>query len=127
ESTPPGKPDEIQGQPTDRGAESPPVQETLDYTPMLGDLAGLPRSAAEAPSPPPQMPASFGRYVVRGLLGRGGFGMVYLGHDTQLDRPVAIKLLRSGRNVTADDTERFLQEARRVARLRHPGIATVHD
>ncbi len=73
------------------------------------------------------LPAAFGRYLVRSVLGRGGFGVVYLGHDTQLDRAVAIKVLRRGASVAPEDVERFLQEARRLARLKHPAIVTVYD
>ena len=72
-------------------------------------------------------PSAFGRYQVRNALGAGGFGTVYLGHDTQLDRPVAIKVLRGGPSVPQAEAERFLQEARRLAQLSHPGIVTVHD
>lgn len=75
----------------------------------------------------PSLPAAFGRYAVRSVLGRGGFGVVYLGHDTQLDRPVAIKVLRRAAGISQDDVERFLQEARRLARLKHPAIVTVYD
>src|SRR5262249_42984210 len=52
---------------------------------------------------------------------------VYLGHDTQLDRPVAIKVLRGGPEVAPAEAERFLREARRLAQLSHPGIVAVHD
>ena len=64
---------------------------------------------------------------MRQTLGTGGFGTVYLGHDTQLHRSVAIKVVRGGRGVGPDRAELFLQEARRLARLSHPGIVTVHD
>ncbi|HJZ90454.1 MAG TPA: protein kinase, partial [Gemmataceae bacterium] len=80
-----------------------------------------------APATDEIAPAAFGRYQVRGTLGTGGFGAVYLGHDTQLDRPVAIKVLRGGSDVSDVEAEQFLQEARRLARLSHPGIVTVHD
>ena len=86
------------------------------------------------------VPPTLGRYEVRRLLGAGGFGAVYLGHDSQLDRPVAIKLLRAGGRQPADpgrqpadpsrqraDAERSRQEARRLAQLHHPGIVAVHD
>jgi serine/threonine protein kinase/predicted ATPase len=72
-------------------------------------------------------PEAFGRYQVRGVLGSGGFGSVYLCHDTQLDRPVALKVHRGDRDLAPAEAERLLQEARRLARLRHPGIVTVHD
>jgi class 3 adenylate cyclase/tetratricopeptide (TPR) repeat protein len=75
----------------------------------------------------PGGPPAFGRYQVRRPLGSGGFGDVYLGHDTQLDRPVAIKVLRTGPGCPQGDSELALHEARRLARLRHRGIVTVHD
>ncbi len=87
------------------------------------------RKSADAPEKPESAtayPMSFGRYQVRRELGAGGFGTVYLGHDSQLDRPVAIKALRH-RGMAAAETEPFLQEARRLARLRHPSIVAVHD
>ena len=92
----------------------------MDLTP--GPPAG-PATKRDAPAPP----AAFGRYRVRNALGAGGFGAVYLGHDTQLDRPVAIKVLRGGPEVSQAEAERFLQEARRLAQLSHPGIVAVHD
>jgi class 3 adenylate cyclase/tetratricopeptide (TPR) repeat protein len=60
-------------------------------------------------------------------LGAGGFGAVYLGHDTQLDRSVAIKVLHGGADVPQAESERLLQEARRLAQLSHPGIVAMHD
>ena len=74
------------------------------------------------PFPPPSAATRCG-----GPLARGSFGTVYLGHDAQLDRPVAIKVLRSGPNVPQEEADRLLQEARKLARLHHPGIVTVHD
>ena len=87
-----------------------------------GPPAG-PAMKGDAPAPP----AAFGRYRVRDALGAGGFGAVYLGHDTQLDRPVAIKVLHEGPAGSQAGADRFLREARRLARLSHPGIVTVHD
>jgi serine/threonine protein kinase len=60
-------------------------------------------------------------------LGAGGFGTVYLGDDTQLNRAVAIKVLRTEASATQEEAEPALQEARRLAQLRHPGIVAVHD
>jgi serine/threonine protein kinase len=88
----------------------------------VGDPSTLARTdATQAP------PAFFGRYQVRHALGAGGFGTVYLGHDSQLDRPVAIKVLQTRSGLSQAEAGRFLQEARRLARLRHPGIVAVHD
>lgn len=73
------------------------------------------------------LPVAFGRYQVLRPLGSGGFGNVYLAHDSQLDRQVAIKVLRPGRNLFQNENDLAIQEARRLAPLRHPGIVTVHD
>src|SRR3954468_22413185 len=68
-----------------------------------------------------------GQYTVDRLLGQGGMGAVYLGRDKTLDRPVAIKVIKP--EVAASDVirDRFLQEARSVARLRHPNIVSVYS
>ena len=81
----------------------------------------------DAPATKKDTPTAFGRYAVRSALGAGGFGSVYLGHDTLLDRSVAIKVLKGGADVPRAEAERFLQEARRLARLSHAGIVTVYD
>jgi serine/threonine protein kinase len=90
---------------------------TTDLTPRPPD----------APPTKQDTPTAFGRYAVRSALGAGGFGSVYLGHDTQLDRSVTIKVLHGGADVPHAEAERFLQEAGRLARLSHPGIVTVYD
>ncbi len=68
-------------------------------------------------------------------LGRGGMGLVFLGRDARLDRPVAIKAILPGDNdryaqgpaTEKQSQDRFLQEAKIGANLTHPAIATVHD
>lgn len=67
-------------------------------------------------------PPTIGRFEIRGRLGRGGMGAVYLAYDPRLEREVAIKLLH--REHAAD---RFEREARALARLSHPNVVTVHD
>jgi serine/threonine protein kinase len=94
---------------------------------LTADLAPVPPSEPPRHRDAPAMPASFGRYQVRSTLGTGGFGAVYLGHDTELDRPVAVKVLRGGTEVARAEAEQFLKEARRLAHLSHPGIVAVHD
>lgn len=66
-----------------------------------------------------------GRYNVRAVLGEGGMGTVYLGHDDTLQRDVAIKVIRADHLGGRAARERFLQEARVVAALRHPNIVSV--
>jgi hypothetical protein len=73
------------------------------------------------------VPEKLGRFQLRFILGKGGFGIVYLAHDPDMDRPVAIKVANP--RLFQSDLARsaFLREARSVARLRHPNIVTVHD
>ncbi|MBM80369.1 MAG: hypothetical protein CMJ78_07220 [Planctomycetaceae bacterium] len=69
--------------------------------------------SASGPTPPAaaEIPETFGRYRVSRKLGEGSFGAVYLAHDEQLDRAVAIKVANRGRDEKA--IQSFLQEARR--------------
>src|SRR5882672_3287043 len=111
----------------------PPPKDPLDSlyeelkqkTPGSPTTGGFGTSGQENAGKPP-LPTSFGRYQVKMHLGSGGYGNVYLAHDSQLDRPVAVKTFP----MDADKPEQvksFMGEARRVARLRHPGIVSVHD
>ncbi len=72
-------------------------------------------------------PASIGRYQVRGLLGEGGFGRVYLAWDQELKRHVAAKVPHAHRVAEPADVEAYLQEARLIASLDHAGIVPVYD
>jgi serine/threonine protein kinase len=72
-------------------------------------------------------PEKIGRYPVLRKLGQGGFGTVYLARDEALGRQVAIKTPRAERFVTEESVQRFLDEARLAAGLKHPAIVTVHD
>ncbi len=65
------------------------------------------------------------RFVVLGLVGRGGMGEVYAAYDPELDRKVAIKLLRTRDAVEAKS--RLLREAQAIAKLQHPNVVVVYD
>ncbi len=68
-----------------------------------------------------------GRYQIRSLLGAGGMGQVYLAQDTQLERPVAIKVLPADFTTDTDRLRRFKQEARATSALNHPHILTIYE
>jgi len=72
-------------------------------------------------------PQQIGRYRIEKILGEGGFGRVYLAHDDQLNRPVAIKVPRRERISRPEDAAAYLTEARTVASLDHPNIVPVFD
>ena len=73
------------------------------------------------------LPCRFGDYVLEKVLGRGGMGVVYAGHQTHLDRAVAIKMIRSGALASSEEVQRFYTEARSAAKLDHPNIVTVYQ
>src|SRR5262245_60712279 len=64
-----------------------------------------------------------GRYEVLRRAGAGGMGVVYLAHDPDLERKVAVKLLHPDKS----DDKRLLREARAMAKVAHPNVVTVHD
>ncbi len=99
--------------------------EVRSLLPALERNSDVGTAARRDPAPAP--PAAYGRYQVQRFLGAGGFGAVYLCHDAELDRPVAVKVLRGGTRPAQAGGERALQEARRLAQLRHGGIVAVHD
>jgi formylglycine-generating enzyme required for sulfatase activity/predicted Ser/Thr protein kinase len=68
-----------------------------------------------------------GRYQILGLIGRGGMGEVYAAYHPDLDRRIALKIVRGSGPEAAKQNARLLPEARAVARLSHPNVVTVHD
>ncbi len=71
--------------------------------------------------------SQIGSFRIEQELGRGGAGVVYLAHDTKLDRQVAIKSLPPEVKDNPKALSRFTREARVLASLNHPNIATIYD
>ena len=70
-------------------------------------------------------PRKIGRFAIEKELGRGGFGVVYLATDEQLQRKVALKVPHPRLVQNPSDAELYLKEARTVASLEHPNIVPV--
>ncbi len=66
-------------------------------------------------------------YRIAGKLGEGGMGSVYEAVDTRLERPVALKFLKTAGLADADPFKRFIQEARAASALNHPNITALYD
>jgi predicted ATPase/serine/threonine protein kinase len=98
------------------------VEDYLAAAPPEGFL-----SAAPVPGEVPMAPRTrVGPYELLDRLGRGGMGEVWKARDTRLGREVAIKTLPSGFAADSDRMARFAREARLLASLNHPNIATVY-
>ncbi|UCF34763.1 MAG: serine/threonine protein kinase, partial [Phycisphaerales bacterium] len=74
-----------------------------------------------------RLPDNIGPYKVTQFLGEGGMGIVYQGIQQSPERPVAIKVIRGGDHVDDTRVRLFEREAQTLARLKHPGIAAVHE
>ena len=87
-----------------------------------------PRTSADPdgrnPYVPWDPPIRFEEFLLEAPLGAGAMGRVYRGRDTMLDRPVAVKFLNT--QGTSRAQQRFLTEARAVARLNHPNVVTLY-
>lgn len=106
---PPDSPSPSSNQPKEQISTPSPGETPTLFAPMV--------------VPPPI--EQFGRYKILKLIGQGGMGKVYQAMDTQLERIVALKTLKN--NVSPLALNRFLKEAKSVAKLRHPHIIAIHD
>ena len=73
------------------------------------------------------LPERIGRYPVRALIGAGGFATVYRAVDDRLDTDVAVKVLAENHSLEPDVRRRFIEEGRRLRRVRSPHVVTVHE
>src|SRR5258705_3969170 len=71
--------------------------------------------------------AAVGRYLVLEEIGRGGMGVVYAAYDPDLDRRIAIKVLRGRSDEGTAGSTRLLREAQALAKLAHPNVIAVFD
>ena len=113
-----------------RSAYSAPALGRTDATGT--DLAALPAPRWEPDGPTVEtstlaVDRGLKRFRIMGLLGEGRHAAVYRAFDPTLERQVALKLLREGGPRSPRAHERFLGEARALARLRHPGIVSIHE
>jgi serine/threonine protein kinase len=93
-----------------------------------GSWPGLPPE--NLPLAPPQQPDELGRlggYRVLKVLGQGGMGVVFLAEDPNLQRPVALKVMRPDRATSDSARQRFLSEARAAAAVKHDHVVTIHQ
>ncbi|MEP6991456.1 MAG: protein kinase [bacterium] len=103
------------------------VESLLAAAGRSGDFLGL-LGDGRSPSSPQADDVVLGRYQVQHRLGSGAMGDVHLAWDMQLERPVALKFLRTTHASTdAASVARLRAEARAAARIDHPHIATVYD
>ena len=122
-------PNAVTMQATPREREAPsaprpfsPFDSTLPPTKNLSDVS----LNSLANNTQANLPYRFGDYILEKVLGRGGMGVVYLAFQVQLERRVAIKMIRSGCLASEDEVNRFHTEARSAASLAHPNIVTVY-
>ena len=97
---------------------------------MQTQIAGVQVGAFERDGPADLVAGDrVGRYRIEGKLGAGGMGTVYLAHDPDLDRRVAIKMLhtRVGSGDPSQGSKRLLREAQAMARLAHVNVVAAHD
>lgn len=111
--------------PQDTEIEAPAGESEDGTTPPDSlDQSTLPVRSQESSQP---SLGSFGDYSLIEVVGQGGMGIIYKAVQTNLNRLVALKVMKSGQFATEDDVRRFHMEARTSARLQHPNIVSIYD
>src|SRR5215218_3821272 len=99
---------------------------SLNLDTSVGGAGDAPVSLAFlAPARGPGELGWLAHYRVLKLLGQGGMGVVLLAEDTQLQRPVALKVIRPEIGLSLSNRQRFLREARAMAQVRNDHVVTV--
>jgi eukaryotic-like serine/threonine-protein kinase len=88
---------------------------------------GLRVSEMIGPPSHPEMLGRLGRYEIASVIGSGGMGVVFKGFDTELNRPVAIKVLASHLAHSGAARQRFAREARAAAAIVHEHVVAIHN
>ena len=121
----------------------PEQQRLIEQFRLIERVAGKHRSQVDpsAPTGPPRNPHAgtgvalpvggaaserWGDLILIEEVGQGSFGTVYRAHDPQLDRPVAVKILRRVSSTEQELASKLLQEGRILARVRHPNVVSVY-
>jgi serine/threonine protein kinase len=100
----------------------PPAEETVAHN---GNAT--PGSAAGTAEAAPATIRFAGDYELQEEIGRGGMGVVYRGHDADLNRMLAVKVLLEKHTDNEELKRRFLEEAQIMGQLQHPGVAPIHE
>ncbi|HEY8210865.1 MAG TPA: serine/threonine-protein kinase, partial [Myxococcaceae bacterium] len=120
----------------DMAPTTPFLRTPEEFMEATGGGTGSPTRDLRGPGKEPARQAealapgdTLGRFVVLARQGSGGMGVVYAAYDPELDRKVALKILRSDydRSLTAELRTRLLREAQAMARLSHPNVIPVYD
>src|SRR5262245_45143608 len=122
----------IQRQRCHLGHEWDSTETTSEGTcPRCGSLAlntvAPDQTPAFSPHPHAITPPTIPGYEIRGVLGRGGIGVVYQARQIKLNRIVALKMILAGSHASPEEQARFRAEAESVARLQHPNIMQIFD
>jgi TolB-like protein/Tfp pilus assembly protein PilF len=130
--------------PVEEGLSGPEPKRLVEQFRLIARIAGVHRSQGDPPEPAgnPEGPRSgaageprigaandlgrWGELILLEEVGQGSFGTVYRAHDPQLDRQVAVKLLRPTSPSREQLASRLLQEGRTLAQVRHPNVVTVY-
>ncbi len=111
--------------PTSESADTKTDEMGTQYRPRASQATIPPRPMSASRSC--ELPEQFGRYRVVRCLGQGTMGAVYLADDTELERPVALKIPKFTDDGDGDLAQRFYREARAAAKLRHANLCPVYD